>query len=314
MKHTKPKKHHYVPQFLLRNFCAGDNKKIYVFDKKKINVFSSSTKNIAHENNFYNDDGMGYQESTELKLGGIENQCAPIIERIINEESLININKLEQAMICLFVTVQLTRTKSTRDFLSGMNKQIAEWMQMSGFDPNLDVDGFIDQSPQEIKESSINILRTIPGDLAKYLFDKEWALLKSPKNESFYLSDHPITMHNYYPRLGRGNHGLSLKGIEVHFPITPSLCITFMCSRMIGEFRDKVKEQKRRAAQGTSFPVDLSLVETILNHIDSNRIRILQPENIEFHNSLQVNQSTRFLYSNNEEFKLAKDMLKVCRN
>ena len=258
MKDNKPKKHHYVPQFILRNFCVGDNKRIYVFDKKKTNVFASSTKNIAHENNFYKDDDMGYQESTELKLGILENKCALIFERIISEESLININKIERVMICLFVTVQLTRTKSTREFLSGMNAQIAEWIRQSGYDPNRDIEGFKEQSPQEINESSINILRTIPGDLAKHLFDKEWSLLKSPKEEPFYISDHPVTMHNYYPRPGRGNLGLGLRGIEVHFPITPRLCLAFTCSTMIEEFREKVNDHKERVVQGTSFPVDIT--------------------------------------------------------
>jgi len=49
----KPKKQHYVPQFILRNFAYGKSKKIWVFDKRNGKSFSSSVKNSACENYFY---------------------------------------------------------------------------------------------------------------------------------------------------------------------------------------------------------------------------------------------------------------------
>ena len=311
MKVSVSKKHHYVPQFILKNFCVGKKKRIYVFDKKKSNVFASHIRDAAHENSFYQDDGLGYEINTESKLATLESECAPIIEKIVSKESIKNIGKLEHELLCLFTTVQLSRTSNTREFLTSTNKIMADWFRHSGFDPNKDVENFREQTKSEIDKSAINILRSIPGELAKHLLDKECRLLKCPKGEHFYISDHPITMHNHYPRPGRGNHGLILKGIEIHFPLSPKLCLTFICADTIREIRSKVHDHNMRILLGTAFPVDMSKPEEFIREIDRKVTKVLEPENIEFQNSLQVSQSSRFVYSKDKEFELAKDMIRT---
>lgn len=180
-----------------------------------------------------------------------------------------------------------------------------------GADPNRDVENFREMSETDIKSSSIHVMNTLPSELAQHLLDKELVLLKCPKGESFYISDNPVTMHNNFPRPGRGNLGLRLHGIEVHFPISPRLCISFMCSQMIANIRNKVREHNIRISLGTAFPVDLSEAEDMIGDIDKRTTRVLRPENVEFHNSLQVIYSSRFIYSNRNEFELAKDMLRT---
>jgi len=49
-----PKIQHYVPQFILKNFCLNENNQIYVFDKKTEKVFTTNIENVAAENGFYN--------------------------------------------------------------------------------------------------------------------------------------------------------------------------------------------------------------------------------------------------------------------
>ena len=44
---------HYVPQFLLRNFCAGAKPKIWAFDKNTGKSFETNVRNIAGEREFY---------------------------------------------------------------------------------------------------------------------------------------------------------------------------------------------------------------------------------------------------------------------
>ena len=80
------------------------------------------------------------------------------------------------------------------------------------------------------------------GCFDKDIYEKEWTLVKAPKGEYFYISDHPVTMHNNSPRPGRGNIGLRLKGIEIHLPISPKLCISFMCPKTVDEIRIKVNK------------------------------------------------------------------------
>lgn len=311
MNDSGPKKHHYIPQFILKNFCVSKKKQIYVFDKKKLNVFASHVRDVAHENSFYQDDGLGYEIDTESKLATLESKCAPIIERIISEESIKNVDKFEHTLLCLFTTVQLSRTKNTRERLSSINKIMADWFRRSGIDPNKDVENFREQTEIEVNESAINILRSAPGKLAGHLLDKECRLLKCPKGEHFYISDHPITMHNHDPRPGRGNHGLGLKGIEIHFPLSSKLCLTFICADTVSEIRRRVHDHNMRISQGTAFPIDMSEPEEFINGIDRKVTKVLVPENVEFQNSLQVSQSSRFVYSKDKEFELAKDMLRT---
>ena len=52
---SKAKKQHYVPQFLLKKFAfrKKPTAQVWVMDKLKEKCFLSSTKDIAHENRFY---------------------------------------------------------------------------------------------------------------------------------------------------------------------------------------------------------------------------------------------------------------------
>lgn len=309
MVNKQPKKHHYVPQFILNNFRFGKKRNIYVFDKQKGSVFPSSIKNAASENYFYKDDGLNYDKDTETKLAELESLCTSIFGKIVKEESLATVSPYEHGTICLFVAVQKVRTNKTREFLSNINQVVSNWVKASGGDPNKDVENFREQSEKDVKDSSIKLLRTLPGEFAKDIYEKEWTLVKAPKGEYFYISDHPVTMHNHFPRPGRGNIGLRLKGIEIHLPISPKLCISFMCPKTVDEIRIKVNKHKAMMALGVCYPVDMSEPERFIDQFDKKVIRVLKPENIEFHNSLQVSQSSRYIYSKHKEFELAKDML-----
>ena len=50
---SRPKLHHYLPQFILREFAAP-NGRVYVFDKQLSRSFPSNPENLAAESRFYN--------------------------------------------------------------------------------------------------------------------------------------------------------------------------------------------------------------------------------------------------------------------
>ena len=47
------KKHHYIPQFLLRNFAFDRRRRLYVFGKRTDRVFVASVADVAAENRLY---------------------------------------------------------------------------------------------------------------------------------------------------------------------------------------------------------------------------------------------------------------------
>jgi hypothetical protein len=306
-----PKKQHYVPQFLLRNFSKKKNR-IYVFDKKLNRSFPCNVKDIGHENNFYEDQLLGYGNETELKLSKLETVVAPVIEKILIDGSIKNLEDWEHKfIICLFSTVQMIRTNDIRKFLEGfnqiLNKRITEW----GYDPNTEVKNYKTPSQAELKSSAIDLLNTLPSSLSGGFLNKQLSLLKAPKGQNFYISDHPIVIHNHFPREGRGNLGIGLKGIEIFFPISPVYCLSFLCGETAQEVITKVKNFKASQLLGIVPKVDMSEAEKMVDYFENGTTNKLAIENMDFSNSLQVIQSTRFVYSCEPKFNLAKDMLKT---
>lgn len=306
-----PKKQHYVPQFLLKNWSQGKKKQIFVFDKKSNKSFPSNIENIAHENNFYEDEILGYENNTESKLSELESNSAPIINKIISEGTIKNLSDSEHKMLCLFTAVQMLRTNNIREFLEGYNEILLKRIQGWGFEPNTEVENFSGMSKKEVKSSSINIVNSLPSDLVSSFIDKKLILYQAPNNCNFYISDHPIILHNYFPRKHRGNLGIGLYGIEIYFPISPKYCLSFFCSRLASEIKQAVVNHKAKRNLGVEKQQDMSEAELIVKCFENKTPSQLLPANMDFNNSMQVICSTRFIYSANDDFLLAFDMLKT---
>lgn len=310
MRSPHPKKHHYVPQFILKNFCLSKKNRLYVFDKSQTKIFPSHVRDIGHENNFYKEKTIKYDIDTESKLAELESTCAPIIRKIIENKSIFNLSTVEFRSLCLFTAVQLDRTNNSRETLTHINNEIADWIQESGLSPD-QIEGYETLNEEDIKELSIHTLRTGSAEMAEHLISKELMLVEAPKGESFYISDNPVTLYNHFPREYRGNLGLAVEGIEIYYPISPNFCLSFICSATIAKTRKAVNDQKSRKLLGIEFPIDMSEPEMLMDAIDTKITRTLKSENVIFHNSLQVSQSSRFIYSSDKDFFLAMEMLKT---
>lgn len=44
---------HYVPRFLLRNFCVGAKSQLWAYDKSTGKSFKTAVENVAGERDFY---------------------------------------------------------------------------------------------------------------------------------------------------------------------------------------------------------------------------------------------------------------------
>ena len=122
-------------------------------------------------------------------------------------------------------------------------------------------------------------------------------LLEAVGDRRFWISDNPIVMFNSLPY---GNIGLSAPGIEIYFPLSPSRALAFFCpsiGKQIAESLDP--EHPRRHVEDPIYPEMLRAIR--------NRSMLAVPDSyVEFLNELQVRQSTRFLYSDRNEFDLAR--------
>jgi hypothetical protein len=89
---TKPKKQHYTPQFLLRNFSKGkkNKAKVWVLDKRDGNTYQSAVKDVGHENYFYEYHGEFGDVELESLMQKIDDKGAQVIAKIKKEEKLLS--------------------------------------------------------------------------------------------------------------------------------------------------------------------------------------------------------------------------------
>src|SRR5947209_4153151 len=106
------KRHHYVPEFLLRNFAIDD--KIWLFDKHTSKPFRTHIKNVFVEGYFNTVLAEGFTLEAEQIFGRAEDAAAPVLQRIIEEKSVVHLTEDERAAITVFVTIQHLRTKQAR--------------------------------------------------------------------------------------------------------------------------------------------------------------------------------------------------------
>jgi hypothetical protein len=61
---------HYVPRFLLRNFCTGKKLKLWPYDKSTAKSFETNIQNVAGERDFYEPAAAGRGIMGTLGSGG----------------------------------------------------------------------------------------------------------------------------------------------------------------------------------------------------------------------------------------------------
>jgi len=191
-----------------------------------------------------------------------------------------------------------------------MNDLLVSWIENNGFSVD-DVENLEKMTAEDVSNTHILDLKNLTRRLVPHVLNKTLSLVKAPKESIFFISDNPIALHNHFPREGLGNNGLSLKGIEIHFPISSKLCLVFLCSETTEMIKDKIDTELQRRKMGMDFPVDISEPLKFIDGLNDPKSKSINIENVLFHNSLQVIQSSRFIYANKNNFELVEDMLKT---
>lgn len=112
----EPKKHHYIPQFILRNFCFdNDRNLLYFFNKKNCKTSVKTTKEIFMVRNLYRDDINNPNEPMKLEkdMACFENEIAQIITGKFLNENELSITLDEDEKLKVFFAVMAFRSKIT---------------------------------------------------------------------------------------------------------------------------------------------------------------------------------------------------------
>jgi len=271
----KIKLQHYVPRFYLQSFSIKGRKNyLYCFDKSKSNKLLVNNKNISSETYFY-DTSEDDDQHIEKAFSCLESLFNFVYDKLIATEDLSCLTSLEKLKMAYFVVTQELRTKEHRAVLEDMVKQATVALSKRSAPKEL-IDK-IKLSKEGIKSLHMDQLKYVP-DYVDIVSKMKWILLINRTSMPFWCSDHPVNRFNNIDTKPYANLGLLSRGIEIHFPLSPTL--------------------------------SLCVCDPDMFSIMPSRYEIMDVEALSFHNWLQVYYSTRYVFSDKDDFSLAEEIIK----
>ena len=238
----EPIRHHYIPQFILRNFaCDSDKKLACYYDKESQSVSEREIREVFMERNFYRDE-INYKDKPvqiEQDLSVYEREVAELIKSKFLDKRKIELTAEEDSMLKLFFAIMSFRNVNAKEqFSDKASKEFKDFYKY--FQGNEDLEDFWKRnlghlvkcrSIQDV-ESSLGIdppikdymLRDTYGLLGRYII-----IVESKAGDNFILGD-------CYPLIIFGHHRiLPLYDIS---PISPNRAIIIANIEAVAEARD----------------------------------------------------------------------------
>ena len=116
----EPIRHHYIPQFILRNFCFNDNNDLYYYDKESQKTTVRNTRDVFMEKNLYRDEINHSDNPTKVEkdLARFENEISQIINgRFLNDKE-ITLTFDEEKRLRIFLAIMGFRSKNASNIFS----------------------------------------------------------------------------------------------------------------------------------------------------------------------------------------------------
>jgi hypothetical protein len=305
---------HYVPRFLLKNFTHGKKPKVFVYDKSNDKRFHTNIKNVAAENGFYDMEVEYGVLTMEPGLSRLETSTSAIIKKLTKNKDIKLLSDDEAGILAFFLAVQFVRTKEHRLKFEHIGKQFIETLR--------EMDASEEQikemigSPGEIPENKLFGLKSLANakDFVPHFLSKVWLLLETTPKHPFFISDNPITFHNDMDHRPYGNLGLAVKGIQIYFPLSSTLCLNLLCPTIAEEFR-KAYDNMKLLDQIAPGLADSTMKRPTFarafceGFMNGTPIQVIE-DNITMLNSLQVMFSSRFVYCEFDKFELVEKMIR----
>lgn len=214
------KKHHYVPQFYLKNFSSTDSKRLINCYSIKNNEFyrNVSIKNQACRQHFYDLDGKA-----ETFLSEVESLFAPTISRLISDPELIANYDTRQVVLYFLVLSHIRTTK----FLANHEyifSQMADYLGHVHPEYRDEIDAGLRPSPQTRGRLTIS---AVP-DGVESISDLHVLTLLNDTERDFVTSDTPVNLYNQFleeKKYLRSSRGMSLLGTMLFLPLTSKLMV-----------------------------------------------------------------------------------------
>lgn len=297
---------HYVPQFILRNFGSKKKRRVHVFDKKNGNQFVTNARNVACESRFYDFNFQGFTLTLEPSLSKIEDMAKGLFIRILDEDSLLVLSSDERAQLCIFFSIQFTRTRWFYEHFLSIPKILDKKLRQSGENDEFlkGIEHYLrNPSDNEAKMQFTKMISEAPQNYAVHFANKTWVFIKTDRKYPFVIGDNPLALHNTIDMKPYGNIGLAVRGIEIYFPLSPTRALALWCPSHEEMFRQTLSMPTQL------HPLDLSLIEETVIAIQNGQPLMYRPDNVLNFNSLQILHAERYVFSNIGEFSLCRMMI-----
>jgi Protein of unknown function (DUF4238) len=245
----RPKRHHYLPRFYLRNFCR--NGRLWVFDREKNEFRNQAPPNTALENDFYTvelDSGEKYTE-IETWLSEVENKAKPALDNLVSRKHL---KPQERADLALFFALFQTRTPEFKALsqemveslvkgISGMLFGNEEYTSRSMERYEKETGKKLTLSPREMAENisrgnyKVRMADHVPlqqmlstsFEVASHLAAMDWRVFFAPETNSFVTTDNPfvIVPPPGFPTNGLRGVGVLTTGAIKVIPLSQAACL-----------------------------------------------------------------------------------------
>lgn len=221
------KTQHYVPQFILKNFTEdNNNSQLNVYFRHQKRDLKLPIKKAFAENFFYD-------KSNKIEKGVnclIESHTAPIIENIINDNSIL-LDTATKEMLLTFVCHQSSRTKRSQNSTIKQSdiivNKVIEEIQKKEFGK---IDDDISYSfTEDYKRELLNINSAFNIIASCCINDLAIHILVNNTDQGFICSDNPAVQYNWHHK--DSNNPLSTSpfssGTQYFMPISTKIYICF---------------------------------------------------------------------------------------
>lgn len=207
---NEPKRHHYIPQFILRNFCYDDKCHLFYYDISTGKTNKCETKEVFMSKFLYSLDADTPEDRSKIErdFGTFEREVSEIIAPRFLKDKFIVISAEENEKLLLFFAIMGLRSKKIADFFSGkMSREDREFYMH--YQKDGDFDSFWKRnlgqlvncrSLQEVSDNPVidEPIKVFIQRDAFYIYGRYITVVECPDQCEFMISDaYPTTALDY---------------------------------------------------------------------------------------------------------------------
>lgn len=234
------KRQHYVPKEYLKNFSWGEARAqihLWVLRTGKL-VLDADLGKQCYENYFYGNDLLVEKEV----LKPIDGRGSGLIAEMLKRQEGPMPYSADHYAFVVYTLYQYGRTVAAGDAL---DEQLDQFIKAALKAADVYDEAVFSSFNARYKNAANQSLQTL-AQCVPLALDLKCKLLRNKTGVQFITSDNPTVFYNQYgeSRTRGSNTGLATKGLQVFFPVSPTLLVIYYDEKVykVGNRRDRFAE------------------------------------------------------------------------